>query len=384
MIISEGMIRWSSNIPEDSHYVIGCIGRPDSLEPLLKLYGIDVPDFIPEKFKKSFEHLNTKGVGIPWRHVLPKKVFRENFKRFVSELCEIEKLFTENDYPEFFVRSNHLFSNLSQAKVDTTLMRKILQKNDSHVLKKMLSGSAGSFLDVPSYDRVSTKTGRLTIKKGPQVLTLKREFRSVFTPASPKKKLYEIDFVSLEPRVALNLAGVNASSDVYLSFIQSCKIPVSRDTAKLAVLCSLYGAGQLRLEQVLRRDDADVKASYLVRAVSDYFKLSELKRMLREQSAEGMILNYFGRPIEVDNVRESILVNNYLQSTATDVAIAGFHEFTKAFANKCNSLFVIHDALIIEAEDKHLTDIKRYVDRGYNVPGLGNFPLKLKEFSNHE
>ena len=31
-----------------------------------------------------------------------------------------------------------------------------------------------------------------------------------------------------------------------------------------------------------------------------------------------------------------------------------------------------------------LTEIKRYVDRGYNVPNLGNFPLKMKEFSNHE
>ena len=383
MVISDGMIRWTSSIPEASHYVIGCPGRPDSLEPLLKLYGIEVPDFVPEKFRKSFAHLNVNG-PVPWRHVLPKKVFRENFKKFVTELCEIEKLFAENEYPQFFVKSNQLFSNLTQAHVDTTLMRKILQRNDSHVLKKMLSGSVGSYLDVPSYDRVSTKTGRLTIKKGPQVLTLKKEFRSVFTPAGPKKKLYEIDFVSLEPRVALNFAGVEASSDVYLSFIQASDIPVSRDTAKLAVLCSLYGAGQSKLEQVLRKDNVDIRASYLIKKVSEYFKLKELKSMLRGQAREGMILNYFGRPIEVDNARESILVNNYLQSTATDVAIAGFNEFTKAFANKCNSLFVIHDALIVEVEDRYLADIRRYVDKGYEVPDLGNFPLKLKEFTHHE
>ena len=106
--------------------------------------------------------------------------------------------------------------------------------------------------------------------------------------------------------------------------------------------------------------------------------------MLRGQAKEGIILNYFGRPIEVDNARESILVNNYLQSTATDVAIAGFSEFSKAFANKCNSLFVIHDALIIEVEDQYLADVRRYVNKGYEVPGLGNFPLKLKEFTHHE
>ena len=129
MVISDGMIRWTSTIPEASHYVIGCPGRPDSLEPLLKLYGIEIPDFVPEKFRKSFAHLNANA-PVPWRYVLPKKVFRENFKKFVAELCEIEKLFSENDYPKFFVKSNQLFSNLTQAKVDTTLMRKILQRNE--------------------------------------------------------------------------------------------------------------------------------------------------------------------------------------------------------------------------------------------------------------
>tara|TARA_R110002060_G_scaffold28358_5_gene38370 strand:- start:1542 stop:2291 length:750 start_codon:yes stop_codon:yes gene_type:complete len=249
----------------------------------------------------------------------------------------------------------------------------------------MLSGSVKSFLDVPFYDRVSTKTGRLTIKKGPQVLTLKREFRSVFEPAKPASSLYEIDFISLEPRVALNIANVHAASDVYLSFIESSNIEVCRDTAKLAVLCSLYGAGKHRLEQLLRKDTSDVSATYLLREVSKYFDLPELKQTLRQQATSGMIQNYFGRPIDIEEGgRESILVNNYLQSTAADVAIAGFNEFTKIFAGKCKALFVIHDALIIDVPPEYLEEITRYVNIGYNVPHLGNFPLKIKEFSNHE
>ena len=120
--------------------------------------------------------------------------------------------------------------------------------------------SKNSMLPVPAYDRVSTKTGRLTIKSGPQILTLKREFRSIFSPSSSKSKLFEIDFISLEPRVALNFANVHASNDVYLSFIQNSGINISRDAAKLAVLCSLYGAGETRLDALLRKETTEINS----------------------------------------------------------------------------------------------------------------------------
>ena len=245
--------------------------------------------------------------------------------------------------------------------------------------------SKQSVLPVPAYDRVSTKTGRLTIKEGPQILTLKREFRSIFTPSSMNSRLFEIDFISLEPRVALNFAGVHASNDVYLSFIESTGIKISRDAAKLAVLCSLYGAGETRLDSLLRKESTSVTAKMLVKAVAKYFRLSELRRHLFGQAkGQGLIHNYLGRPIEIDDARESILVNNYLQSSATDVAIAGFNDFAKKFAGKCRPLFVIHDALIIDVPNEHLDEVQRYVYSGYDVPGLGNFPLKLKEFDDHE
>ena len=252
---------------------------------------------------------------------------RKNFREYVSDLAKIEELFSSSKYPSFFVDSNSLFSKLECAKVDKVLLQKLIKSNDSHVLRHLLSGSHDSLLSVPRYDRVSTKTGRLIIKAGPQVLTLKKEFRSVFASKKPGGQLFEIDFISLEPRVALNFANVHASNDVYLSFLEMTGAQVSRDTAKLAVLCSLYGAGNARLDKLLSADSATLNASQLVRAVGDYFKLSDLKRELFQQAKSGMIQNYFGRPIEVDNARESILVNNYLQSTAADVAIAGFSNF---------------------------------------------------------
>jgi len=383
MIISGNQVRWTSDIGVGEYFVLGCEGRPDSLEPLLRLYGIEMPDFVPAKFRKSFLDLNGPKI-IPWRFVLPREVFKENFRSYVEDLAKIEELFVESKYPSFFVDSNRLFSRLERAKVDKVLLQKLIRTNDSHVLRHMLSGSHDSLLNVPFYDRVSTKTGRLTIKSGPQVLTLKKEFRSIFAPRKSNSRLFEIDFVSLEPRVALNFANVHASNDVYLSFLETTGVKVSRDTAKLAVLCSLYGAGNSRLNKLLATETVDITARQLVRAVSEYFKLSALKRHLFQQAKEGIIQNYFGRPIDVDNARESILINNYLQSTAADVAIAGFSHFVQKFSKQCRPLFVIHDALIIDVNNEHLDDIKRYVDIGYSVPGLGNFPLKIKEFNHYE
>jgi hypothetical protein len=204
MIISGDQVRWTSSINSDEHFVLGCEGRPNSLEPLLRLYGIEIPDFVPERFRKSFRELNGPTL-IPWRFVLPKEVFKKNFREYVTDLAKIEGLFSESKYPSFFIDSNSLFPQLQRAKIDKVLLQKLIRTNDSHVLRHMLSGSCDSLLNVPSYDRVSTKTGRLTIKAGPQVLTLKKEFRSIFAPKKANSKLFEIDFISLEPRVALKI-----------------------------------------------------------------------------------------------------------------------------------------------------------------------------------
>ena len=53
MIISGDQVRWTSSIDLDKHFVLGREGRSDSLEPLLQLYGIDVPDFVPGKISQK-------------------------------------------------------------------------------------------------------------------------------------------------------------------------------------------------------------------------------------------------------------------------------------------------------------------------------------------
>ena len=53
------------------------------------------------------------------------------------------------------------------------------------------------------YDQMGSITGRLTVSSGPQILTLKREYRSILKPSRRGRRLLMADFVSHEPRVAL-------------------------------------------------------------------------------------------------------------------------------------------------------------------------------------
>ncbi len=377
-LFDNGRIKWTTHYSDD-FLTLGFEENAFALEPLLELYGLEIQQVVTEEVKKSFLVCGAKEV--PWRWVMPKKLFTKRFKEFLSQIAEVEKLFAASEYPGFFANSNYVLNSLKPSKFDPVLVRSFIGKGGAHILESFLKMQKDNILPVPRYDRVSTKTGRLTIKGGPQILTLKKELRSVFVSQFSDGKLYEIDFVSLEPRVALNIANVHASNDVYLSFIQHNNLQIARDTAKLAVLCSLYGAGKNKLEHVMRSEKSSITAISLIRAVEKYFKLPALKSRLRAQAREDQLIkNHFGRPITVDAMRDNILVNNFLQSSAADVALAGFSDFIKKFRNKCNPLFIIHDALIIDVKHKNLSYIKEYVEKGFVLPSLGNFPLKLSEF----
>ncbi len=383
VILHDGMIKGYSG-SDDYSFSFGDSRSPHAVEPLLQLHDITIESVVPEEYRKSFEECGYEG-DVPWSFVIPSASYKRRVKQFLSELSEALEEIDSSQYSSFFCETNALFTMLRPAHIDRHLCTSLLSQNDNHILSSILkmSNSDGK-VPVPLYNRVSTKTGRLVIKSGPQILTMKKEHRAVLKPSRPDNALYEIDFTSLEPRVALNIAGRDCNKDVYTSFAESSGLGVTRDVAKLAVLCSLYGAGKYRLESVLRKDNSKVTSAALMKAVREYFSVDDLSKALRDQAGEGYITNYFGRPIAVDDVRDSTLVNNFLQSTAADVAIAGFLDFCKKMKDVVDPLFVIHDALVFEASPKHLPYITKYVDNGYESSEIGNFPLKITEFDSHE
>lgn len=378
ILLKNSMIRWTDE--DTGEFVYGGKNNDRSIHPFLKLLSIDVPDLIPKEFIRAMSICGSESPQ--WQSILPKRLYNDNLKRLITCLSEAEKQISECRYTPIYKQTNSLFKMLRPSFLDVGACDDILRREDNHIVKNILNVSSGGLCPVPLYDRVSTKTGRLTIKQGPQVLTLKKEFRSIFKPRSKTSRLYEVDFSSLEPRVASNIARRSPGDDVYSSFMEYAGITsITRDAAKLAVLCSLYGAGKYNLQNQLRKQSSAVSADFLIESVKEYFKIDPLLKTLKKQAGElGMIENYFGRPILVDDERAPVLINNYLQSTAVDVSLLGFTDFCSKLSDKILPLFVIHDALFFEAENNYLKEIKCYLDSGFCYSGLGKFPLTITEF----
>jgi len=384
MVIKDGLVKKTLEpYTEDiaaSHF--GNLEIKNSIEPLLSLFECEISDIIPKQFYRSFQECKYSG-DIPWSSVLPKKMYIKLLKGLLTEIqCSLKKV-NNSLYPAFFYETNKIFNMLRPSYIDEFMCKEHLEEGDNHVLKSILAMAQDGCLRVPRYDRVSTKTGRLVIKDGPQVLTLKKDFRDIFKPSSSRNKLYEVDFVSLEPRVALSIAGTkSAVDDVYMSLVDAFDLNVSREAAKIAVLCSLYGAGNHHLNSILKKEGSNVNATTLLKKVKKHFNIAHLTSKLRDEASSGFITNCFGRPIEVDGQRDSILVNNFLQSSAADLALWGFVDFCESMNKMVRPMFVIHDALIFEAAPEHLGLITEYVDKGFKGLGTGTFPLKLTEFRN--
>ena len=381
LLLRNGEVCWVTN-EHPATFTYGCSSRQNAIEPLLDLFDIELPNLIPPEF---IDAMNVCGVAsdIPWSLVLPKARFMSGFKPFLNALSEAEKVINENVYSHFFINTNKILNGLYNCALDQHFAKEELKKSDSAALTSFLKASTNSIANIPRYCRVSTKTGRLTIKEGPQILTLKKEYRKVLKSTFLEGSLYEIDFTSLEPRVAFNitageklLPGEKSPTDLYKFFIEKSRIEIQRDTAKLAVLCSLYGAGTSKLRSVLQKDGSTFSADMLVKRVESFFGLKEIFMMLNDQAQSGYITNFYGRPIEVTDARKNILINNFLQSTAVDVALAGFCEIIENIPS-CRPVFIIHDALIMDVPKGQEDKLQDIVAQGFSDEKMGHFPLKL-------
>ena len=375
LVLDDGQACW---VPEHTptNFVLGDPTSHSSIEPILQLYDISLPELIPQEYRKSLELCGIKR-NIPWRHILPRTTFKQRLRRFVNEVSAIEQKLITEQYPLFFIQTNKIFERLQNSKINMDLAIKLNRANESSALKNMVKLQKNRSLPPPTYSRVSSKTGRLTVKAGPQILTLRKDMREIFESTFCDGNLFEIDFVSLEPRVALNLTEhKSCGDDVYQEFALTSNAGVCRETAKLAILCSLYGAGTRKLESVLAADHANISARDLMNKVNNFFGLTRLASVLRTQAESGFITNYFGRPIDVEGARDSILINNFLQSTAADIALHGFCDFIDNFP-QCRAVFIIHDALIIDVPHNEVSRVEEYSNVGFTHSGLGKFPLKF-------
>lgn len=342
---------------------------------LYKLYNIDYLD----EYRKYFDFLEEiNEYNIDYINILPDYEV-ENFKNHISlKKKEFSTLDEKVNYSELFTSYNSLFNNLEKANIDLLAYKAFveLEKNESilNTLKSFKPQNMKTKNII--YDKLNNVTGRLVVENGPRILTLPSKYRSILKSSYLQGKIYSIDFSSLEPRIAAKLSNKESNNDIYSDILELLSFNADRSIIKKAVISSIYGANYKSLEG-LSLD----RSKEIFDAINNYFDFSKILELSKNVDSLGIRRNYFGRPLwNLNETRENVLINNYIQSSAVDVSLK---YFTKLSADNhiLKPLFVLHDALIVDISDDNYDKVLKTVNNGYTDDKLGYFPLKLEKFN---
>jgi hypothetical protein len=222
-------------------------------------------------------------------------------------------------------------------------------------------------------------TGRLTTtKESPNILTLPARCRKIFESRWQQEgDLLYIDFKTLEPRVIRKINGKEASDDIYLEIADMLDFEVDRIIIKRGIISTLYGATSTISGLSQERSNA------VLEATKSYFDLATISKKASYVHDVGCRINFFGRPIwNIEEEQGNKIVNNYIQSTAVDVALSYFSELCDLIdLEKCKPIFIIHDALVLDVQKDYIDTCREIVQTGYTCSQLGHFPIDICNLS---
>ena len=372
---------WVREMPVDV-WALGEASHPHALEELITMSGSDLPHLATLDHRLAFRQLGVKDMrGIPWRFVLGQEKFDAGLRKVIQAAQNAVCYLDQGKYAKTYIDNRKFLQGLSRAYVNLDTIYGHISETTSgpsvvSSLKSFLPDSTGKAKRV-SYDQIGTTTGRLTVKDGPAILTLPQKYRDVLCSRYVKGKVIQIDFVSVEPRVLCRIMGKEPPDDIYNHVNQTLfDNDLTRAQVKLAVLSAMYGVSHVRMQSGSSKS--------IIRSVRRYFEINRLEQELRStaQSA-GKIFNYFGRPLDVDLNRKHVLVSHFVQSTASDLALVGFSKLAdrlNPLSINFSPIFVIHDALLIDTDEKGASEIEKLCQAGFDHE-LGNFPLSMTTVS---
>lgn len=328
------------------------------------------------KFLNYYSFYNKNGFDFKMLDILPfhfKDKYLENLSQIEKDISILDK---KTNYCDLYNKHNLLFESIVNAKIDGLALLAFKEIESNETIKSTLNSfnPRNSYADKVIYNRSATMTGRLTVEKGPKILTLPSRCRSILKSRFKSGKIMSIDFKSLEPRIARNLYEVTSCNDIYKEISKNLSFVADRSVIKKAVICTLYGSRQKYLNNLSRERSEEV-----FNLVNDYYNMDYILNLASNIDSFGIRRNYFGRPIwNLEENRSHVISNNYIQSTAVDLTLNYFTDFVEDIC--CDDIlpiFLIHDALIIDVNIEKLQHLKEYIKKGYNHKELGNFPLEL-------
>ena len=342
----------------------------------------NLPIFPPEKYQNAWHILKTPGQSISWKEAIPQGTYKNYLLEYVGKLWSFLEREGNSYYSNVLTIHRSLLQTLKRAKIHREKFNELIGENNyqKNQLDKFAPDDSGYCKKI-IYDLTSSATGRLTVHKGPNVLTLKKELREIFTSSYPKGRLIQIDLKTLEPRIALYLANENPINydDIYTDLIiADLKIPVSRSDAKKIVISTLYGMSEGTLSRML---PGNISADQVTRKIKKTFGINDLSDHIDSSVKQaGYFENAYGRKLRPTSAK----INHYLQSTGVDVALFAFKALIEDLQkNNCDvkPLFIIHDALILDVNQGSFDDVTKICKNGFKVPLFNSrFPVKITDF----
>lgn len=331
--------------------------------------------FLPPEYQALTTHFVSSS------QIAPRLMPKERLKASLKEVEEtLDNVFASNESKSYFYEWSkiHAFiQKMKPAKIDVNALESLISSlggDAAHALRTFMPIS-NEMLPAVRYSTCGSATGRLTVESGPSILTADHRVRNCLRSSYSSGKIVMVDFVSVEPRVAMVSVGMTPPEDVYDDILEEFP-SLTRKAAKLVTLAALYGSGASRLSEIAGSvSDARKAVSF----VKSHFRVDRLERQLSEMAETGTIRNIFGRPLLLAANNPRVRTNHYLQSSAAELCVLLFSELCQGFKSGVRPLFVIHDALIVDlrsdVEESFLQQAKSITWKN------GRMPVKIETLS---
>lgn len=340
-----------------------------------KIYNIEYK----EKFKNYIDFFKELDENYDEKEIFPSHTYEE----FLDNKNEIELHISKIDtyrYKDILKQYDYLFNAIKKSKINIIAYKALCSVEKNSTILSTLKGfkPVQGYAEKCKYNNASNISGRIIVEKGPNILTLPKRCRTIFESRFKEGSLISLDFSNLEPRLCLKITNCEEPSDIYNDIIGLLDFDIDRSVIKRAVISVLYGAGYESLRNI-----SASKAKTIFETVKEYFKIDEVLQISKNIDNLGIRRNYFGRPIwNLEEKRENILINNYIQSSAVDVSLTYFSDLVKRLdLNKAVPNFIIHDAIVFDVESSYLNEFNDIINNKYEFKDLGFFPIATEKFN---
>tara|TARA_A100001011_G_C14222947_1_gene805280 strand:+ start:155 stop:1369 length:1215 start_codon:yes stop_codon:yes gene_type:complete len=380
---SDGTFKWEDSPKSD--YAVGDASALISIAEIAKLLDINVNlEIGSQKQKNAFAELGVSERQIMWSSALPPQTFYNRLRYISEEVKKIICAYGNTEYGQTYKECKEFLRSLSRASVNVEKIQHYIENCKSgpsvvSSLKSFLPPKGENYAPQAIYSQTSTSTGRLVVKSGPSILTLPAKNRDILK-SSVGGKIFQVDFVSLEPRVMRYVNNHPAPDDIYSDIKNKLfNSEIERKIVKLATLSALYGSSYRSISEITGNKEA---SKNVVRRVRQYFEVDRMERgLMRILHEEKQIANYYGRPLKIEDPRPNILISHYVQSTAVDTALLGFSKLMKDLTLlKIVPIYVIHDAVVVDVPMNKIEEFYEICNNGIQLP-LGQFKFDVTQLS---